>query len=411
MASAAADGLMVTVLPLVALSVTADPVGVSLVTVARDLPWVLLSLFVGVLLDRVRRLAVLVGALVAQLLAATVLAVLAGGQQLSLAALVVVAFVVGSGQVVSEGATGALLPDVVGADRLNSANARLMVIDQGLVRFVVPPLTGVLLAWWVGLPAWVAVLANLVALAFTRVLTVPAPTARPGRFHPLRDIREGLVYLVNSQLLRAITLSVAISSFAWQVGMATFVLYGTRLLGLDSTGYGLLLGGMSVGWLLSSVVAGRLIGRFGYAAVMRASLLVGISTMALLAVVPPWWQLIALILVVQAGSTLLWNVSSQTSRQRFTPPELLGRVLTSHRALSWGLLPVGALVSGLVAAHWGLRAVWVVAALVEAVGLVLVWRAISPARFVAAEQARHAAGAGQSGGATTTATPPAPEAD
>jgi hypothetical protein len=83
----------------------------------------------------------------------------------------------------------------------------------------------------------------------------------------------------------------------------------------------------------------------------------------------------------------MWNVCSQSSRQRFTPSALLGRVLTSHRALAWGLSPLGALAGGLVATHWNLRAVWVMGAVIHAVASVIVWRTLTPAAFREAELA------------------------
>ncbi|UWE11390.1 hypothetical protein [Actinacidiphila bryophytorum] len=93
-----------------------------------------------------------------------------------------------------------------------------------------------------------------------------------------------------------------------------------------------------------------------------------------------------MVLALLAGTTLLWNVCSQSSRQRFTPPSLLGRVLTSHRALSWGLTPLGALAGGMVAAHMGLRAVWLMGASVQT-AVVTGWRPLAPRAFREAEEA------------------------
>ncbi|MEO6084193.1 MAG: MFS transporter, partial [Umezawaea sp.] len=87
------------------------------------------------------------------------------------------------------------------------------------------------------------------------------------------------------------------------------------------------------------------------------------------------------------STTLVWNVCSQSSRQRFTPTPLLGRVLTSHRALAWGLTPLGALAGGFVAAQWGLRWVWGMGAAVQLLSVVLMWRTLSPKGF-AVEEAR-----------------------
>jgi hypothetical protein len=123
---------------------------------------------------------------------------------------------------------------------------------------------------------------------------------------------------------------------------------------------------------------------------MRCAALAAFLAQVLIAVLPPKPVLIAVVLVWLTSTTLVWNVCSQSSRQRFTPTPLLGRVLTSHRALSWGLMPLGALAGGFVAAHWGLRQVWVAAAAVQLLSVLIMWRTISPTGF-AKEEARERA--------------------
>ncbi|SFW84912.1 MFS transporter [Amycolatopsis australiensis] len=380
-----AEGLMLAALPLLAVSVTTDPREVSLVDVAGQAPWLLLSLFAGVLIDRVRRTAVLAWAYAVQAAAAVALAVLASAGLLSLPALLVVAFVVTSAQVLGDGASGALVPELVEPARLAHANARLQVIDRGVVQFVVPPLTGFLVAVSAGAPAWLAAVFALLALVLVRRIRSESVVA--ARTHPLRDLSAGLRHLVRTPLLRSITANVALGSFAASAGNSMFVLYATQVLHVGSVGYGLLLACLAFGWIASSFVVQKVVDRIGYSWSMRIGQSFGVVAQLLIAVLPPWPPVIAVVLVSLTATVLLWNVCSQSSRQRFTPAPLLGRVLTSHRALAWGLTPLGALTGGLVAAHWGLRAVWVVAAAVQAVSAVLVWRTLSPAAFRRAELA------------------------
>jgi len=384
----AGEGLLLTALPLLAVTITTDPRQVALVNVVGQLPWLLFSLVAGVLIDRFRRTAVLAAAFAVQALAAAVLAAAASTGWLSLPLLVVVSFVVVTSQVLGDGASGALVPDVVGPDRLASANARMILIDRGVVQFVVPPVTGFLLAYAVGLPAWLACVTALVALWLTRGFTVRHVPSPPG--HPLRDIKVGLAFLVGSPLLRAITLAVGLGSFAASAGHAVFVLYATQVLHVDAFGYGLLTACLAVGWIGSSFVVHRVVARLGYAWSMRLAAISGVVGDLFIAVVPPWFWLVGASLVFLSSTTLVWNVCSQSSRQRFTPTALLGRVLTSHRALAWGLTPVGALVGGFVAAEWGLRAVWGMAAAVQLLSVLIMWNTVSPKGF-AVEEARVAA--------------------
>jgi predicted MFS family arabinose efflux permease len=384
-AGSACEGLLLAALPLLAVSITTDPREVSLVNVAGQSPWLLFSLFAGVVIDRVRRTAVLAWAYTVQVCAALALAVAGSTKLLSLPLLLVVAFVVTSAQVLGDGASGALVPEIVQPDRLAAANARLQVIDRGVVQFIIPPVTGLLLALGAGAPAWVACLMAALALALARGIP-SASIARP-KAHPLRDIADGLKYLVDTPLLRAITITVALGSFAASAGNAMLVLYATQVLHVGAVGYGALLACLAVGWVASSFVVHRIVARLGYSWSMRLAQSCTALTQLVIAVVPPWPPLVGVVFVLLTAATLVWNVCSQSSRQRFTPSALLGRVLTSHRALAWGLTPFGALAGGLVAAHWNLRGVWVTSAAIHAVGAIVVWLTLSPAAFRKAELA------------------------
>ncbi|WP_416333285.1 MFS transporter [Amycolatopsis echigonensis] len=385
MSGSTCEGLLLAALPLLAVSITTDPRAVSLVNVAGQAPWLLLSLFAGVVIDRVRRTTVLASAYAVQVVAALALAVLGSTGSLSLPALLAVAFVLTTAQVFGDGAAGSVVPEVVAPDQLNMANSRLQVIDRGMVQFVVPPATGLLIGVSAGLPAWLAAVAALGALLLARGI----PSAKPVRtpVHPLKDVTAGLRYLVGTPLLRSITITVALGSFAAAAGNSMLVLYATQELHLAPFGYGVLLACLAVGWVVSSFFVDRFVRRFGYSTAMRIAQACAVLSQLLLAIVPPWPALVGAVLIFLTGTTLIWNVCSQSSRQRFTPSELLGRVLTSHRALAWGLTPLGALAGGFVAVHWSLRGVWVMAAAVQLVGTSVVWRQLSPSAFREAEAA------------------------
>jgi hypothetical protein len=67
----------------------------------------------------------------------------------------------------------------------------------------------------------------------------------------------------------------------------------------------------------------------------------------------------------------LWNLVISGLRQRLVPAELLGRVMGVHRLVGWGLIPAGALLSGVVAHAFGLRAPYPLAGAVRAVALLV----------------------------------------
>jgi MFS family permease len=72
------------------------------------------------------------------------------------------------------------------------------------------------------------------------------------------------------------------------------------------------------------------------------------------------------------------NVHTYAIRQAVTPDRLLGRTNAVYRMLTWGLIPLGALLGGLLGEALGLRpALWIGAALLFPSWL---WLFFSPAR-------------------------------
>nr|BFE51136.1 hypothetical protein GCM10017745_45630 [Saccharothrix mutabilis subsp. capreolus] len=189
---------------------------------------------------------------------------------------------------------------------------------------------------------------------------------------------------MGTRLLRSITIAVALGAFSSSAGLAVFVLYSHEVLGLGSFGYGLMMTAMAAGWVVSSFVVSRIVAKLGYSWSMRGAQIGLVVTQGLIAVLPPWPVAVAAVVLVQSVVVMVWNVCSQSSRQRLTPSGLLGRVLTGHRALAWGLLPLGALTGGVVASWAGLRSVWLVVAAIQLVALAVTWRGMSPREFAAA---------------------------
>jgi hypothetical protein len=82
-----------------------------------------------------------------------------------------------------------------------------------------------------------------------------------------------------------------------------------------------------------------------------------------------------------------WNIVTASFRQAVVPERLQGRVNSAYRLASWGASPLGAAAGGLVAATFGLRAVYAGAAVLVALLAVILWRRLVAAAVAAARQA------------------------
>ncbi|MES0836266.1 MFS transporter [Nocardiopsis tropica] len=363
------DGVLATVLPLVAATLTHDPLAVSGLLVARYLPWLLLGPFSGVLLDRVDRLRAMAVSTAVSAVTIAGLAVAVAAGQATLWVLYAAMFLVMSCETVTDPASRLLVTRVVARDRLDRANGRMeggrLVVQDCLGS----PVGGLLFA--VAAVAPVAGAAGAYALCAVLVLGLvprlrrsgPVPGAEdagagaedagagPGDGAPRRSAVEELVggfrYVFGHGVLRRLMVANAGMMIGIQMGMAVLVLFARDELGVPAALYGLFVGGIAVGGLLGSALTARLVTALGRRAVMMAGYLgvaaaavaMGLSPHALVAL--PAWAFLGFCLAVS-------NIAGSPYFQVVVPAHVRGRASTVFRTVGWGLSPVGAFLGGLL---------------------------------------------------------------
>jgi MFS family permease len=168
-----------------------------------------------------------------------------------------------------------------------------------------------------------------------------------------------------------------------------FVLYAVAPgpLGLDEIGFGVLSTSLAVGTVLGMLVASRLDRWLGRPNLFVACIL-SLLVQDLVFIVIPNAIAVGVTLALTGAVTGSFNVIFGSLRQRIVPNHLLGRVMASFRIISWGSLPLGALLGGIVGQTFGLTAVFITAAVIH--GLLLFSRLILNDQFMAEveEQAR-----------------------
>jgi MFS family permease len=366
------DGVFAAAVPLLAVTITRDPRLVSAVSAATYLPWLLLSLPAGALVDRHDRVGLMWRSQAIQAVLVGVVAVLAAFGRIGVPVLAIAAFGLGVCEVVFGNAAQAVLPDIVAKPLLHKANGNQQTITTIGQQFVGPPIGSVAFAVAVALPFGMD--AGSFALSAALLATLPRRAHRRGTCGerpPMRTaIADGLRWLTRHRLLRTLAVLLGVNTFCGQLGNATLVLLATQTLHLDARGYGLLLAGAAIGSLLGGLVNARVVAKIGALPALLTALATNVVVFAGIGLSPDAIVLGAL-LAVNGFVTTLWNIVTVSLRQQVVPSELLGRVNSVYRMLGWGLIPLGALTGGLVAHAFGLRASYPVAGVLRGIALLV----------------------------------------
>ncbi|WKK20162.1 MFS transporter [Achromobacter insolitus] len=348
--------------PLVAvLALGASAAETGYLQTAQTLPFLLLSLPVGVLADRMSRRTLMTAAECVR--AASLLGLLAllatGG--LSLGWLAALGFLGAVGTVAYNVAAPALVPRLVAPAELASANRWLELARS--TAFSAGPAAGGALVGWMGAPSAYVLATVLSLLAAVLLAGLRHDTPGPAqRRHLLAELREGAAFVLTHPLLRPVLVTAVFFNTAWFVLQAIYVAYAIERLGLSAAAVGVTLGvyggGMVAGALLAPWLAQRL--SFGgmIAVGPLAALIASGILLSTLAYPSGAWAAAGFFLF--GAGPILWTITTTTLRQAITPNVLLGRVSAVILTATFGARPVGALIGATLAARVGVEAcLWV----------------------------------------------------
>ena len=369
------DGLYQIILPLLAVQLTDSPSRVATLSVMLSLPWLLFALQAGSIVDRFDRQKVMFWVTCGRVVLLLLLTFAVIMNFISLPFLYVVAFLLGIGETLVDTALTAIVPAIVSRDRLNWANAQITAMQTVTNTFIGPPLAGFLAGIGFALATGSSTLMYVsaaVALLLIRGTFTASSRADSSSQQLWTHLTGGLRFLWKDRLIRDLTLFTASMNIFWSGWGALLVLYAVRPgpMALDAFQYGLLLTTMAVGGLSGSMVANQLQRRLG----TRNALILDFIGTILLVGIPSlttnFWAVGASVFIAGMGASL-WVILVASIRQQVVPSELLGRVYSASRFVSWGIGPLGATLAGFVAEIWGIRTMFAIGALASILTLML----------------------------------------
>lgn len=354
-------------------SLSPSPLLVALVQAATTLPMFLLALPAGALADIVDRRKMLLTAQTLGVAAAVVLSLLTWQGLVTAEVLLACTFVLGIAAALSAPVFQAIVPELVDKQTLPDAIA-LNSLGVNIARAIGPALGGVIVAV-AGTPAVFA----LNAISVLGVLAVLFTWKRPQTAHTLPPehffgaIKAGYRYTRHSPAMRLVLVR-SIGFFLFGSALwAMLPLVARRGLGLDAAGYGALLGCMGAGAVVGALVLKRVRKKIAANTIsVGATLLFALSTLALALANNVW---IAGVVMFTAGLAWIGMLTSlNVAAQMASPGWVKARALAVYLLVFQGAMTGGSILWGSLAASTSVAMALVVAAVGQAIALILALR-------------------------------------
>ena len=364
-------GSQITGLAIPVLAVTylhANEFQMGLLNAADTSAFLVFGLLAGALVDRwIKRQVMLVADLVRMLVVA-VIPILWMLDVLNVYQLMGVGAVLSVATVFFDVSYQSYIPILLPKEYIGIGNSRLEISGQ-ISGIAGPGIVGALLTF-LKAPVLLAIdaasfLVSAISLWFIKDREQPKPKAE--RQPIFREIGEGLKFVWNQRLIRAISFTTSTSNMFSTIVGTMFALYLLKpeFLNLGTAGFGILMSIGSIGGLLGASATPKLIKLVGEGpVVVLSATLSGIVQF----LIPLAWYIpheYAIIpLAAQSFFTsflaLTYNITQVTARQRLCPERLLGRMNASIRFMVWGSMPIGALIAGALGTVYGvLPTIWI----------------------------------------------------
>ncbi len=353
------DGVLRLAAPLLGVTLTKDPVLISLLTAFSLLPWLLFAIPIGAFVDRIDRgYAIVLGNIIRSI---TVLAIALTItlDLITIWILLSAVFVFGACEVLVDTASQSTIPQLLKREDLERGNARLQTSEVIVSQFLGTPVSGFLYAIAIALPFYLSgfgfiVAAAIIALVpFQSSLKAVPTSALSVRKSFFAEIKFGIRYMYQDKRIFHIVVITTSLGFFFSLSNAIAPLFIIEELEVEPQYFGLLFAIQGVGALVGSIVAPRVSRGLGRGRALAYNLALASLPIFFIGLAPNVWVFLPLTIVI--GFTIsIWNILLMSLYQSFIPAELFGRIHGARRSIVWGLMPIGAVLGGFIA-KGGLR--------------------------------------------------------
>jgi len=354
------DGVLKLSAPLLAVSLTEDPILIGLLSALGLLPWLFFAIPIGALVDRIdKRKALVLGNFGRSALALFV-AFSISQEFINIWILLGCVFLFGICEVLVDTTAQSVLPQILDKSNFERGNSRLQISEVIVAQFAGSPLSGFLYAIAVALPFYFSTTgfffaAVLLALFPFHKDVNPVHEDDEGkeRLGLVGDIKFALNYLYEDKRILSIVVITTSIGFFYSLSNAIAPLFILKELNVAPSYFGVVLAIQGVGALAGSVMAPVASKKLGRGRALALNLFLASIMIVFTGLAPNAYVFVAISVVI--GFTIsVWNILLMSLYQSLIPAHLYGRIHGARRTIVWGLMPIGSLFGGVIA-RGGLR--------------------------------------------------------
>lgn len=336
------------------LDLTGSSAALGVIVIAQYMPVMFLSLFAGVVMDRVRtrELMIIVQGIIG--VQAAVLAVLVVTGQVQYWQVVLLAMIQGFATAFDLPTRSSIVSELVGPAQVGNGIAVNSSLNSA-ARIVGPGIGGLMIALW-GNGVCFAVTAITYLCAVTTLLFLKADQFYPKRQADqgavLGQLWDGLKYSFSTPSLGFnMVLSLFIGTWAYNWGLV-LPLFARYALDSGPEAFGSLNVAMGIGSMAAALLLATRISPSLRLVTLSAA---GYAFLTLFVSLAPTLPIALALLVLTGVGNVAFSATSNTLLQVEAQPEFRGRVLSLYMFLLSGTSPLGGGFTGLVADHWNIR--------------------------------------------------------
>lgn len=337
-------------LPLLIFKLSNSAINLSLAAVVSYLPYLLFGFIIGAWVDRLNRRQLMIVVDLARALLIASIPLMYSLHLLSVWWIYGVMFLTSTLSIGFNAAQFAAIPKLVRQDDLAVANGRILA-SYSAAGIIGPILAGLLVAV---LPLVSVLLFDALSFLLSSLSLALIKTSFNGSSSEDRapttvrqDIVEGLRYVLNQPVLRAIAVMMALVNLVATTAGTQLVLFVKYQFHASDTQVSLFYAAAGIGVVLLSLAAGYVRKRWSFGTIALGALMLDGLVILALALTRVYWPALLLWLLI-SGLGALFNINVSSLRQAIVPDHMLGRVMTSGTVLAWCAIPVGTLIGGVV---------------------------------------------------------------